>query len=151
MRRKDREITDISVMESIIRRSSVCRIGLCDEGRPYVVPMNFGYRDGKVYMHSALEGRKLDTIRKNPEVCLEFETDLEMVRAEEACSFSMKYKSVIAWGKASIQEEVEDKTYGLNVIMEHYAGREFEFPAQSLARIVVIRVDIEEMTGKQNV
>ena len=151
MRRKDREITDISVMESIIRGSSVCRIGLCDEGRPYVVPMNFGYRDGKVYMHSALEGRKLDTIRKNPEVCLEFETDLEMVRAEEACSFSMKYKSVIAWGKASIQEEVEDKTYGLNVIMEHYAGREFEFPVQALTRIVVIRVDIEEMTGKQNV
>lgn len=86
MRRRDREITDISVMESIIRDSSVCRMGLCDGDRPYVVPMNFGYRDGKVYMHSALEGKKLDIIRKNPDVCLEFETDLEIVRAEEACS-----------------------------------------------------------------
>lgn len=151
MRRRDREITDISVMESIIRDSSVCRMGLCDGDRPYVVPMNFGYRDGKVYMHSALEGKKLDIIRKNPDVCLEFETDLEIVRAEEACSFSMKYRSVIAWGKASIQEEAKDKAYGLNVIMEHYTGREFEFPVQALTRIVVIRVDIEEMTGKQNV
>jgi hypothetical protein len=151
MRRRDREITDISVMESIIRGSSVCRMGLCDGGRPYVVPMNFGYRDGKVFMHSAMEGEKLDIIRKNPDVCLVFETDLEIVRAEEACSFSMKYRSVIARGRASIQEEAADKAYGLNVIMDHYTGKEFEFPAQVLQRIVVITVDIEEMTGKQNV
>ncbi len=151
MRRKDREITDIATIESIINKSSVCRMGLCDGDRPYVVPMNFGYRDGKVYMHSALEGKKLDIIRKNPDVCLEFETDLEIVRAEEACSFSMKYRSVIARGRASIQEESADKAYGLNVIMEHYTGKEFEFPVQALTRIVVIRVDIEEMTGKQNV
>lgn len=151
MRRRDREISDLATMEEIIRGSLVCRVGLCEGDRPYVVPMNFGYRDGKVFMHSALEGRKLDGIRKNPDVCLVFETDLEMVHAEEACGFSMKYKSVIAWGKASIQEEAKDKAYGLNVIMEHYTGREFEFPVQALTRIVVIRVDIEEMTGKQNV
>lgn len=151
MRRSDREINDVAILEEIITGSSVCRMGLCDEGRPYVVPMNFGYRDGKIYMHSALEGRKLDIIRKNPDVCLVFETDLEMVHAAEACSFSMKYRSVIARGKASIQEEAEDKVSGLNIIMEHYAGREFGFPAQALARVVIIRVDIEEMTGKQNI
>ncbi len=99
MRRSDREINDVAILEEIITGSSVCRMGLCDEGRPYVVPMNFGYRDGKIYMHSALEGRKLDIIRKNPDVCLVFETDLEMVHAAEACSFSMKYRSVIARGR----------------------------------------------------
>ncbi len=151
MRRRDREISELETKEEIIRGSSVCRMGLCDGDRPYVVPMNFGYRDGKVYMHSALEGRKLDIIRKNTNVCLVFETDLEMVHAEEACGFSMKYRSVIAWGKATIREEAQEKAFGLNVIMEHYTGKNFEFPAQALARVVVIRVEIEEMTGKQNV
>lgn len=62
----------------------------------------------------------------------------------------MKYRSVIARGRASIQEESADKAYGLNVIMEHYTGKEFEFPVQALQKIVVITVDIEEMTGKQH-
>ena len=150
MRRKEREIKDRAGIESIILDSQVCRMGLCDDGRPYVVPMNFGYRDGKVYMHCATEGRKLDVIRKNPQACLEFEADLQMKHAQEACDFSMKYKSVIAWGKVQVLEKSEEKIYGMNVIMGHYTGKEYEFPAQALARIVVIRIDIEEMTGKQN-
>ncbi len=150
MRRKEREIKDRAEIESVILDSQVCRMGLCDDGRPYVVPMNFGYRDGKVYMHCATEGRKLDVIGKNPQVCLEFEADLQMKHAQEACDFSMKYKSVIAWGKAQVLEKSEEKIYGMNVIMGHYTGKEYEFPAQALARIVVIRVDVEEMTGKQN-
>ncbi len=68
----------------------------------------------------------------------------------EACSFTTKYRSVMAWGKASIQEQPEEKAFGMNVLMKHYTGKEFEFPAQALARMVVIRVDIEKMTGKQN-
>jgi len=150
MRRKEREITDRAAMEAIIQETEVCRMGLCDGGTPYVVPMNFGYQDGKVYLHSALEGRKLDIIRKNPEVCLVFEADAKIESAPEACSFTTKYRSVMAWGKASIQEELEEKAFGMNVLMKHYTGTEFEFPAQALARLVVIRVDIEKMTGKQN-
>lgn len=150
MRRKEREITDRAAMEAIIQETEVCRMGLCDGGKPYVVPMNFGYRDGKVYMHSAVEGRKLDVIRKNPDVCLVFEADTKIESGPEACSFTTKYSSVMAWGKASIQEQPEEKAFGMNVLMKHYAGKEFEFPAQALARLVVIRVDIEKMTGKQN-
>jgi len=150
MRRKEREIKDLATMEKIIRGSSVCRMGLCDGDRPYVVPMNFGYHEGKVYMHCASEGRKLDVIGKNPYVCLEFEADLQMKYAQEACDFSMYYKSVIAWGRAEILREPDEKVRGMNLIMGHYTGKEYEFPAQALARIVIIRVDIEEMTGKQN-
>lgn len=87
MRRKEREITDRAVMEEIIQGTEVCRMGLCDGGTPYVVPMNFGYQDGKVYMHSAVEGRKLDTIRKNPEARPFFKVDLKMESGPQACFF----------------------------------------------------------------
>lgn len=151
MRRKDREITDQAEMESILHGVTVCRIGLCDGLKPYVVPMNFGYRDGKVYLHSATEGRKVDILRRNPNVCLEFEKDVELIASDEACSFSMKYRSVIASGRAVFLEGEEEKSFGLNVIMQHYAGRDFVFHQKALERIIVIRVDLEECSGKHNI
>ena len=150
MRRSDRAITDPQELESVLREGAVCRMGLCDEGKPYVVPMNYGYRDGSVFLHSAAEGRKIDILRRNPNVCLEFEKDVELVPAEAACSFSMKYRSVIASGKAVFLEGTEEKSFGLNAIMFQYTGREFVFPPQALEKIVVLRVDLEECSGKHN-
>lgn len=150
MRRSDRAITDPAELESILREALVCRMGLCDGEVPYVVPMNYGYRDGCVFLHSAVEGRKIELLRKNPNVCLEFEKDVELVPAEEACSFSMKYRSVIASGKAVFLEGAEEKAHGLNAIMAQYTGKEFDFPPQALERIVVIRIDLVECSGKHN-
>ena len=150
MRRSDRAITDPQELESVLREAAVCRMGLCDEGKPYVVPMNYGYRDGSVFLHSAAEGRKIEILRRNPNVCLEFEKDVELVSAEAACSFSMKYRSVIASGKAVFLEGTEEKSFGLNAIMLQYTGREFVFPPQALEKIVVLRVDLEECSGKHN-
>jgi nitroimidazol reductase NimA-like FMN-containing flavoprotein (pyridoxamine 5'-phosphate oxidase superfamily) len=45
MRRKEKEITDKTAMESIILRSSVCRLALSEENRPYIVALSFGYTD----------------------------------------------------------------------------------------------------------
>lgn len=151
MRRKEREIIDPVEIESIMQGAPVCRMGLCDGLKPYVVPMNFGYRDGKVYLHSANEGRKIDILRENPNVCLEFEKDVELITSDEACSFSMKYRSVIASGRAILLEGEEEKASGLNVIMQHYAGRDFVFPPKALERIIVIRVDLEDISGKHNI
>jgi nitroimidazol reductase NimA-like FMN-containing flavoprotein (pyridoxamine 5'-phosphate oxidase superfamily) len=53
MRRAGKEITDRAGIDGILRDARVCRIGLPDEGRPYVVPVCFGYRDGALYFHSA--------------------------------------------------------------------------------------------------
>ena len=56
MRRKEKEITDKTAMESIILKSSVCRLALSEENRPYIVPLCFGYEDDTLYFHSAREG-----------------------------------------------------------------------------------------------
>nr|MBQ4317636.1 pyridoxamine 5'-phosphate oxidase family protein [Clostridia bacterium] len=72
MRRKDREVTDRTVIDEIIRSCGCIRLGLNDSGEVYIVPMNFGYEhDGEkrvFYMHCAKEGRKLDIIRENPKI-----------------------------------------------------------------------------------
>ena len=69
MRRNDRAVTDPARIREIIDSCTCCRLGLCDEGRAYIVPLDFGYaeQDGRYtfYFHGAAEGRKIDLIRKN--------------------------------------------------------------------------------------
>jgi len=95
MRRKEKEITDNEVLHEIIRSSQVCRLGLSDGNVPYIVPLCFGYKDRTLYFHSAAEGKKIELIKKNPNVCFEFDHNVEVVRAEKPCSWGMKYQSII--------------------------------------------------------
>ncbi len=92
MRKKEREVTDIDEIESIISRSDVCRIAFADKDVPYIVTMNFGYTHGKpgsLYFHCANEGRKLEMIRKNNYVCFELDTDHEIKTGKHACDYGM--------------------------------------------------------------
>ena len=51
-------ITDPAEIEAIIRKCPYCTVGITDsEGNPYVIPMNFAYRDGIIYLHSGPDGR----------------------------------------------------------------------------------------------
>lgn len=151
MRREDKEVTDLRSIEEIIDRAEVCRIAVCDGDMPYVVPMNFGYRDGHVYLHTDREGRKLDILRRNNRVCFEVDVDRALVTSDHSCGFDMRYRSVIACGKAFTVEDEEEKKRGLDVIMEHY-GEEgpHVYREKNLSLALVIRIDIEEMTCKVN-
>lgn len=68
MRRKDREISSREEIIKIIREEGICRLAIKDEPYPYIVPMNYGIEIGgeqiNLYFHSAIEGRKIDLIKK---------------------------------------------------------------------------------------
>jgi len=119
VRRKDKEIVDKKTIVSIIEKATICRVAMCWQDEPYVVPMNFGYRDDYIYLHSAGEGRKLDILRNNDKVCIEFEVDVELVQSREACKTSMKYKSVLILGTAVILKDIAEKKSALDIIMHH--------------------------------
>jgi nitroimidazol reductase NimA-like FMN-containing flavoprotein (pyridoxamine 5'-phosphate oxidase superfamily) len=149
MRRNDQEIHDQDAVEAIIRDSLVCRLALSDESRPYVVPLCFGYRDNALYFHSSPEGKKIEILRKNGNVCFEFDIDQEVVQDEKPCKWTMNYRSVIGFGKGSLVENLEEKKKGLDVIMQQYSGRSFEYLQPEIENTVVIKVEIESMTGKE--
>ena len=81
MRRKDKEITDREVIDSIINESTFCRLALSQDDRPYIVPLTFGYDGTALYFHGALAGKKIDILRKNINVCFEF--DLSLIHISE--------------------------------------------------------------------
>ena len=150
MRRKDKEITDKEVIENIITKAAICRIGLSENGKPYVFPVNFGYHDGNLYFHSAQKGHKIDIIKKNPRVCFQMETDVEIIPAEKPCDWSIKYRSVIGYGKAEFLHNLEKKRRALKAIMSHYTGHEYAFSEESLVSVCIICIRIEKMTGKKS-
>ena len=151
MRRKEKEITDRVEIEDIMLKAQVCRLGMADGSRPYIVPLCFGYRDSTLYFHTAREGKKLDILRKNREVCFECDVDQELIRSEKACQWGMKFRSVVGFGKASLIEDPVVKRKALDIIMEHYAGpSSFDYAEKVLGKTVVIKIDIESMTGKKS-
>jgi nitroimidazol reductase NimA-like FMN-containing flavoprotein (pyridoxamine 5'-phosphate oxidase superfamily) len=150
MRRTDKEITDRAEIESIIQRSLVCRLGMVDENRPYIVPLCFGYKDNTLYFHSANQGRKIDILKKNNTVCFEFDIDYEPIKADNPCEWGMNYKSVIGFGKAYLVDDVEAKRPALDLIMQQYSDGTFDYLETKIKNILVIRVEIEHMTGKQS-
>jgi uncharacterized protein len=151
MRRKDREIVDQTAIRAVMAEAQVCRIGLCDDGMPYVVPMNFGLGQNCLYLHCASEGRKLDILRKNDRVCFEMDILHEVWRHALNCGCSARFDSVIGFGRAIIVEDPGEKRLALNRIMEHYGAEgPFSYSEEFFAKTVIIRIDIESMTGKHH-
>ena len=150
MRRRDKEITDKKEIESILERATVCRVALCLDGIPYVVPLSFGCRDNCLYFHSAPEGRKIDMIRQNNNVCFELDTDEGIAESESACNWSVKYRSVIGYGRAYLVEDLSEKRKALGVIVSHYSDRSHEFAEESIDGVAVIKVEIDSITGKKS-
>ena len=148
MRRKELAVADKSQMEAILKKATIVRLGLCRDNVPYIVPMVFGYEDGRIYTHAAKEGTKLDIIRENSKVCFEVDIDHEYVVGARACECGIKYRSVIGFAKGSIVSDIADAKHGLQVIMEHCAGKKPEFTDREAESVAVIRLDIESMTGK---
>ena len=150
MRRKDKEIAERAEMESIIRESTICRLALADNEQPYIVPLSFGYKDNALYFHSAAEGKKIDILRKNKNVCFEFDVGSEIKTGKTACEWGMKYRSVIGFGNASFLEDPDSKQAALDIIMQQYSDGSFAYSEKILKKTLVIKVEITHMTGKQS-
>lgn len=148
---KTKTLTDRAEMEAVIAKCPYCMVGLTDdEGAPYVVPMNFAYVDGIVYLHSGPGGSKVRFAAQRPRVCLTFGEGHELVWMHEqmACSYSMKARSVMCRGRVRFVEDLVEKRRALELMMRHYTDRPCGFSDPAVRHVLVWEVKVEEMTGK---
>ncbi len=148
---KNRILTFKQELEEIIGKCQFCNIAMVDqENKPYVIPMNFGYRNDVLYLHGSKIGKKNDLLKENPNVCLSFSTDhdLRYVNEEVACSWAMRYRSVLVFGHVEFVEDFKEKLEGLNIIMAHYSDREFSYNDPAVKDVQVYRVIIEKIEGR---
>jgi nitroimidazol reductase NimA-like FMN-containing flavoprotein (pyridoxamine 5'-phosphate oxidase superfamily) len=150
---RHRILTDRSEMEQIIQKCQVCHIAMVDpEGLPYLLPFNFGYENNILYFHSAKMGKKMSILTNNPHVCVEFSTDymLRFQNEKVGCSYSMKYRSVLAYGKVEFIDDPDQKILIMNIIMKNYASGDFNYSLPSINEISCWIVKIDNLEGKIN-
>lgn len=143
------EIEEQSKIDKIIRNARVCTLSLCDGDKPYAVPMNFGYKDGIIYLHSSPAGKKFDVLEKNNNVCISFYVDeaLNIRHENVACSYSMKFKSVLAFGKLEDITDHDKKVEGMNEVMKQYTGRTFSYNTPAIRGVRVMKVNVDQFTA----
>lgn len=150
MRRKDRHLSAQGANE-ILTQGKICQLALAVQGEPYLVTMNYGYRDSTLYFHCARAGKKLEIIEQNSRVCFSVVEHGAVLPADKPCDFTMKYRSVVGFGAARIIDGYREKCEALGIIMAQYApGESFEFPEATLAATTVFAVDISSMAAKSN-
>ena len=151
MRKTNQEIRDRQILQEILQGAVICRIAMMDGDRPYILPVNYGYSDGCLFIHSAPEGKKIDLLRKNRQVCFEVEDRPEVIKGERACDWTTRYRSVVGYGEVEILTDEAGRRRGMKIIMaQHGAPDLIDFNQRNLDRMVILKLRITSMTGKKS-
>ena len=173
MRRKDREVLGDENIAKIIEQCTTCHVAMTDDAdpsMPYIIPLSFGYslNNGvlELYFHCAHVGKKLDCIRKNPNVAFSMcvENRIE-IHEDVYCKSGRFYASVVGQGKAEIVEDIAEKCRGLSLLMDRQAAdsaqhpssahsmqstapHKFQFTPEQAASVTVFKITSTNFTGK---
>ena len=119
----------------VLKKYSYGRLGLAFQNESYVVPVSYGYDQGRIFFHSAKQGKKVDFIKNNSRVC--FEVD----------EYEKGWASVICYGTLNLREDTEAK----KEFSEVFLGQK---PSDELLKRMVYYigiVQIEDMTGRYRI
>ncbi len=122
MRRSKQQLTKEECEEILIQGKTGVLAVLGDDGYPYTVPINYYYTDGKIYLHCAKTGHKLDAIKEETKVsfCV---VDCDDILQEK---FTTLYKSVVAFGKAEILTNENEMRSCVTALAEKYCPDFFD-------------------------
>ena len=153
MNRSDKAITDQDVLADILKLGKYVTIAMCRENEPYAVTLNYGFDQERkaLYFHCAQKGLKLDFIRANPQVCATVIED----RGYKTGECDHAFRSVVFWGTMHLVEDLHEKRRAIDILLDHLEEQPDRVRQKSLKsdevyrEVGILRLDIDEMTGKQ--
>jgi nitroimidazol reductase NimA-like FMN-containing flavoprotein (pyridoxamine 5'-phosphate oxidase superfamily) len=150
VRRRDKEIPSRSEIDAIIRGCEVCRLAFAVENLPYIVPVSFGYDGDSLFFHTAASGKKIEFLEVNNRVCFELDRNVRLrTDPKVSCKWTFLYESVVGHGTVAELTDPAEKIRGLDQIMLHYSGKQWEHNASVLAKTRVWQILIDSVTGKR--
>jgi uncharacterized protein len=151
MRKKKMQITDQAQVEGILERGKVLFLAMCQGDQPYVLPLNYGYVQGCIYIHTGHKGLKMEMLAQNPKVSFSLQEGVEMVPNELPCKWDTNYRSVVGFGRVSTVDDPAEKIAGLEAVSRQ-AGHDgpMEFPPEKVRQLTLLKIDIDQMIGKQS-
>lgn len=149
MRRRNQQLSREESIEVLERGTSGVLAVTGDDDYPYAVPLSYVYGDGKIFFHCAVEGHKLDAVRRSDKAsfCV---IDQDDVLPEK---YTTLYRSVIAFGRVRIVEDEAQKRAAIDVLAKRYRpdhedARKAEIEG-AMPRLCMLEMTIEHLTGKE--
>jgi len=138
-------------IDAVIRSCKTCWLAMSENNFPYVLPMNFALDDDSVILHSAQSGRMWETLKNNPQVCINWNSGEELAwqDVKVGCSYRVKSKSVLVEGQVEFEDDFDEKTRCLLLLMAQYSDREFKFSRPAVENVGILKVKIEKITAKE--
>lgn len=154
LKRKERKIKENNKIKEILKQGKYITISMCRKDEPYVVTLNYGYDESKnsLYFHCAKEGLKLEFLRENKRVCGTIIQDKGYL--EGKCDYA--YSSVVLWGNMNFIEDLQEKEYGIRVMIYHLEKKPEKViekllnKPEAIKRFKMLRLDIIEIVGKSS-
>ena len=155
MRKVSREMDSAWALE-VMRKAPYITVSFTrPDGTAYGVPLSLACTDDLTwYFHCAPEGDKLDAIEAHPEVCLSAVTKCAPTVGPKDGSFTLQYRSAIAFGRAEVVTDRDEQVRAMRAICERFLPKHMDaFEAsieRSLHRTVVVRITLSDLpTGKR--
>lgn len=149
LRRKDFKIEDPQRIQKIMDHALFGVLSTTGkDGYAYGVPLNFAYRNNSIYIHCAADGQKVDNMEHNNKVSFCTVGTTELLGQK----FTTNYESVIAFGRASLVEEIEEKKDALEALIYKYSPKDIEAGLAYVKRgfdgVTVYKIAVEHLEGK---
>jgi len=152
MRRIEKEIKDKEELVELLKGGKYAVISMSRENEPYIISLSYGYDEAKnaLYFHCAKEGQKIDFIKANPYVC---GTVIEDNGYEDVCG--QTFRSVVFRGKMEIVEDLEQKKYGFEILLNqleedpNIIKKKYLEKDETYENSGMLRLDVTDITGKE--
>lgn len=162
MRRNEFEIHNAEGIDEVLYNTNHCVLGLITEdNRPYTVPVNYIYYEGRIFFHGALTGKKIKCINSNSYISVSIVHELSLIPSyfsdpKIACPATQFFLSVHCEGIANIEDDLDRKAEILNQLMLKYQpeGKHDSIDAKNsnylknLKGVSLISIHIHEKRGK---
>ncbi len=154
MHQEARRISEKAMLQAIVDRNCVATVSLHDDPYPYAVNMNYGFTwngSPEFYFHLAVEGHKLDLLRKDPHVAITIYEYLDRHGYKSYQKETHDYRSVHAFGIAELISGEDEEAFleGINILQRHNGRGEFKKVTSEMKnKLYVMRVKVDQISGK---
>jgi uncharacterized protein len=151
-RRPDRGFYDFATVHAVLDAAALCHVSYVVDGNPYCTPTLFWREGSRLYWHGSNSSRMLRNLSEGEPACLTVTHLDSLVLARCGFNHSADYRSVMAFGRARLVEDPEEKRRALVMMVDRFfPGRTAQLRAstpQEINATTVVMMDIERASAK---
>lgn len=150
-----RAVTDRAEIDAILAEGLVAHVGFEQDGQPFVIPMTYLYRDGRLFLHGSTASRTVRHLASGAPVCITVTLVDSLVASKAASSHSLNYRSAVVFGRGRPVRAKADIVELSHAIIARYfpdrAPGDAYRPVtdDELKAVRFVEIEIEEISGKR--